>query len=149
MNRYKVRWLRSRDMPEVLAIEQASFKNAWTEKDLRRYLGARKCLGMVAEQDETVVGFMIYERHETRLHILNFAVHPRLRRRKVGTALVDKMKCKLSTRRTYITLNVRETNLRAQFFFSNQGFRAANVLHGYYEDTGEDAYLMTWKPPID
>jgi [ribosomal protein S18]-alanine N-acetyltransferase len=149
MNRYKVRWLSARDRPEVLAIENASFKGAWTDEDFRRCLGARNCLSLVAEQDATVVGFMIYERHETSLHILNFAVHPQRRRRKVGTALVDKMKSKLSTRRTHITMNVRETNLVAQFFFRQQGFRAVNVLHGYYEDTGEDAYLMTWKPPID
>ena len=31
---------------------------------------------MVAEQGEKVVGFMIYELHKAKLHILNFAVHP-------------------------------------------------------------------------
>jgi [ribosomal protein S18]-alanine N-acetyltransferase len=149
MNRYKVRWLSARDMPEVLAIETASFKGAWTEENFRRCLDTRTGIGMVAEQDETVVGFMIYERDKTRLHILNLAVHPQRRRQKAGAALVKKLTSKLSTRRTQIILNVRETNLGAQLFFRQQGFRAVNLLPGHYEDTGEDAYLMTWKLPID
>jgi len=136
-------------MPEVLVIEQASFKGAWTQEDFRDCLGARNCLSMVAEQDKTVVGFMIYERDKTRLHILNLAVHPQRRRQKVGAALVKRLTSKLSTRRTRITLKVRETNLGAQLFFRQQGFRAVDVLPGHYEDTGEDAYLMTWKLPID
>ena len=29
---------------------------------------------MVAEYEDRVVGFMIYELHKTRIHVLNFAV---------------------------------------------------------------------------
>ena len=38
-----------------------------------------------------------------------------------------------------------ETNLPAQLFFSKQGFRAVRVLRGYYEDSGEDAFLMQYR----
>jgi ribosomal-protein-alanine N-acetyltransferase len=31
----------------------------------------RNCIGMVAEDDAQLVGFMIYELHKTRLYILN------------------------------------------------------------------------------
>ena len=41
---------------------------------------------MVAEQGEKVVGFMIYELHKTKLHILNFAVHPGLPPRAASAA---------------------------------------------------------------
>ena len=54
--------------------------------------------------------------------------------------------CKLSShRRTRITLEVRETNLPAQLFFRTQGFRAVRVLRSYYEDSGEDAFLMQYR----
>ena len=36
--------------------------------------------GMVAEHDNRIIGFMIYELHKTRLHILNFSVHDDFRR---------------------------------------------------------------------
>src|SRR3954454_1662278 len=101
---------------------------------------------MVAEQGEKVVGFMIYELHKNKLHILNFAVHPGCRRAGVGSQMVAKLISKLSShRRTRITLEVRETNLGAQLFFSKQTFRATRVLRAYYEDSGEDAFLMEYR----
>jgi ribosomal-protein-alanine N-acetyltransferase len=135
-----------RDMPEVLQTEQQSFEFAWTEEDFLRCLRQRNCIGMVAEQGEKVVGFMIYELHKAKLHILNFAVHPGQRRSGVGSQMVAKLISKLSShRRTRITLEVRETNLAAQLFFSRQGFKATRVLRAYYEDSGEDAYLMEYR----
>lgn len=141
--RVHIRWMIRRDMPEVLLTEQQSFEYAWTEEDFLRCLRQRNCIGMVAEQGEKVVGFMIYELHKAKLHILNFAVHPSCRRLGVGAQMVAKLISKLSShRRTRITLEVRETNLTAQIFFRSQEFKAVRVLRSYYEDSGEDAFLM-------
>ena len=144
--RVHIRWMIRRDMPEVLHTEQHSFAYAWTEEDFLRCLRQRNCIGMVAEHGEKVVGFMIYELHKNKLHILNFAVHGQWRRKGVGAQMVAKLISKLSShRRTRITLEVRETNLAAQLFFSRQSFRATRVLRGYYEDSGEDAFLMEYR----
>ena len=144
--RVHIRWMIRRDMPEVLQTEQDSFEFAWTEEDFLRCLRQRNCIGMVAEQGEKVVGFMIYELHKAKLHILNFAVHPGYRRSGVGSQMVQKLISKLSShRRTRITLEVRETNLGAQLFFSRQSFKAVRVLRSYYDDSGEDAFLMQYR----
>ena len=144
--RVHIRWMIRRDMPEVLQIEQQSFEYAWTEEDFLRCLRQRNCIGMVAEHGERVVGFMIYELHKQKLHILNFAVSPRHRRTGVGGQMVAKLISKLSShRRTRITLEVRETNLPAQLFFRKQDFRAMKVLRAYYEDSGEDAFQMQYR----
>ncbi|HPM80023.1 MAG TPA: ribosomal protein S18-alanine N-acetyltransferase [Candidatus Anammoximicrobium sp.] len=141
-----IRWMIRRDMPEVLDIENRSFEFAWTEEDFIRCLRQRNCIGMVAEHDERVVGFMIYELHKNRLHILNFAVHPEFRRRGVARGMVRKLIGKLSPqRRNRILLEIRETNLAAQLFFRETGFRAISVLREFYEDTPEDAYLMQYR----
>jgi ribosomal-protein-alanine N-acetyltransferase len=138
-----IRWMIRRDMPEVLAIEERSFEFPWSEDDFVRCLRQRNCIGMVAERDERVVGFMIYELHKNRLHILNFAVHPDYRRSNVGSQMAVKLVGKLSPqRRSRILLEVRETNLAAQLFFRDLGFRAISVLRDFYDDTTEDAYLM-------
>src|SRR5215213_10091464 len=103
--RVHIRWMIRRDMPEVLQTEQESFDYSWTEEDFLRCLRQRNCIGMVAEQGERVVGFMIYELHKQKLHILNFAVHPQCRRHGVGAQMVTKLIGKLSShRRTRITL---------------------------------------------
>ncbi len=144
-----IRWMIRRDMPEVLDIEGQSFEFPWSEEDFIRCLRQRNCIGMVAEFEEQVVGFMIYELHKTRLHVLNFAVNPKFRRRAVGQAMMSKLVSKLShQRRNRILLEVRETNLAAQLFFRRIGFRAVSVLRDFYDDTTEDAYLMqfTYQP---
>ena len=101
---------------------------------------------MVAELDHDVVGFMIYELHKSRLHVLNFSVASAMRRRGVGSQMVAKLISKLShERRTRILLEVRETNLAAQLFFRALGYRAVSVLREFYEDTPEDAYIMEYQ----
>ena len=144
--RVHIRWMIRRDMPEILGIETLSFEFPWSEEDFVRCLRQRNCIGMVAEHGDRVVGFMIYELHKTRLHILNFAVHPDYRYNRVGMQMVNKLVSKLShQRRTRILLEVRERNLPAQVFFRALGFRAISVLRDYYEDTVEDAYLMEYR----
>src|SRR5262245_30732838 len=86
-----IRWMIRRDMPEVLAIEDQSFEFPWAEDDFIRCLRQRNCIGMVAEHNERVAGFMIYELHKSKLHILNFAVESHLRRRGVGRQMVKKL----------------------------------------------------------
>jgi ribosomal-protein-alanine N-acetyltransferase len=143
--RVHIRWMIRRDMPEVLAIEHASFEFPWCEEEFLRVLRQRNCIGMVAEYGERVVGFMIYELHKNKLHVLNFASHPEFRRQGVGHQMVAKLVGKLSShRRTRIALSVRETNLPAQLFFRVEGFRAMEVVREHYQDTGEDAYLMQY-----
>jgi [ribosomal protein S18]-alanine N-acetyltransferase len=144
--RVHIRWMIRRDMPEVLQTEGESFEFPWSEDDFIRCLRQRNCIGMVAEHDDRVVGFMIYELHKTRIHVLNFAVSKAYRRSGVGSQMIAKLSAKLSTlRRSRILLEVRETNLDAQLFFRENGFRAVSVLRSYYADTPEDAYVMQYR----
>jgi ribosomal-protein-alanine N-acetyltransferase len=141
-----IRWMIRRDMPSVLAIESGSFEFPWSEDEFIRCLRQRNCIGMVAELNEQVVGFMVYELHKNRLHILNFSVHEQFRRNGIGAAMVEKLISKLSyQRRSRIMLEVRETNLSAQLFFKSLDFRAVSVLRDFYEDTTEDAYVMQYR----
>ena len=142
----QIRWLIRRDMADVLEIERASFEFAWSEEDFLCCLRQRNCIGIVAEHNQQAVGFMIYELHKSRLRILNFAVKPEHRKQGVATQMVNRLIDKLSQqRRKEILLEVRETNLAAQKFFSKQGFRALGVLRGHYDDTTEDAYIMQYR----
>lgn len=147
--RVHIRWMIRRDMPEVLRAEQLSFEYAWREEDFLRCLRTRNCNGMVAEYREKVLGFMIYELHKNKLHILNFAVHPDWRRVSIGTQMVERLISKLSSHRCpRITLELRETNLHAQLFFRKQKFLSTGVLRAFYEDSGEDAIPMEYRHPM-
>ena len=146
-----IRWMIRRDMPAVQMIEREAFEFPWSHDDFMRCLRTRNCIGMVAEHDDEIVGFMIYELHMNRLHILNFAVDAKLRRSGVGSAMIGKLVSKLSpNRRNRMMLEVRETNVAGQLFFKSLGFRAISVLRDFYNDTTEDAYLMQYRvlPPV-
>jgi len=140
-----VRWMIRRDMPEVLAIEHEAFEFPWSDEDFTRCLRQRNCIGMVAEVADSVVAFMIYELHRSRLHMINFAIARSHRRLGVGTHMMEKLYGTLTPdRRSRVVLEVRETNLPAQLFFRTLGFRATSVLKDFYQDTTEDADLMEY-----
>lgn len=145
-----VRWMIRRDLPVVLDIEQRCFEFPWQEEDFLVALRQRNVIGMVAERNERVVGFMIYELHKKRLHLLSMAVHPNHARQGIGSTLIQKLVSKLSTlNRSFVDLEVRETNLRAQLFFKSMGFEAVEILREFYRDTdcdcSEDAYSMRFR----
>nr|WP_245764689.1 ribosomal protein S18-alanine N-acetyltransferase [Planctomicrobium piriforme] len=142
----QIRWLIRRDMAEVLRIEQASTPNPWNDEDFLCCLRQRNCIGMVAEHNHRILGFMIYELHKSRLHILNFAVAPEGRRHGIGSQMVLRLVDKLSQqRRSEILLEIREGNLDAQLFFKKQNFKAVCVLRRHFDDTAEDAYIMQFR----
>ena len=149
-NTVYIRWMIRRDLPTVLDIENRCFEFPWNEGDFVRCLRQRSCIGMVAERGDQVVGFMLYELHKNRLHLLSMAVDPDYSRQGIGTTLIEMLIRKLSyQRRNRIVLEVRESNLAAQLFFKAMGFKAIMVLHKFYEDSDadcdEDAYMMQFR----
>lgn len=142
------RWMIRRDIPDVLAIEQASFEYPWSEDDLLCCLRQENCVGRVATLNKEVVGFMvyIYRSHDDEIGLLNLAVDPQFRRLRVGAQMIGVLKDRLSHRKADgISLEVRETNLAAQLFFNSMGFRAISVIRDRYDDTDEDAYVMMYR----
>ena len=135
-----IRWMVRPDMSEVLNIEKVSFIHPWSEEDFIRCLRQRNCIGMVAEYDKRVAGFMIYDLHKNKLHVLNFAVAENFRRKTVGHQMVSKLQGKLSKqRRNRLSLEIEERNLAGLQFFKSQGFIATGIrenmitMQFYYE----------------
>lgn len=136
-----IRWLISRDMPEVLVVEQACFEFPWSSEEFLKCLRQRNCVGMVSEHRHSIVGFMVYELFKGEIQILNLAVYPDHQRCGVGTQMIDRLKDKLSQqRRTQMFAEVRERNVDAQLFFRVMGFQATELIRGYYED----CYVMRY-----
>ncbi len=142
-----LRWQIRRDLPQVLAIENASFSEPWTEEDFLSHARQRNEIQMVAElklgehEEPSILGYYGYSLQKTRIHIINFAVHPEYRRRGVGAAMVQKLLNKLCPgRRNRLTLDIGERNTSAHLFFKAMGFEAVAVKRGFFPETGEDAY---------
>lgn len=146
----RIRWQIRRDLKEVLEIERNSFAIPWQERDFIEALRERNVIGQVAvdvtDDKELIAGYMIYELHPDRLHLLNLAVDPESRNKGVARSLINKLLSKLSPdRRRFISLEVQDINLPAQLFFKSMGFRAVDILKNYYDDTDSDAYMFEYK----
>lgn len=122
----QIRWLIRRDMPEVLDIEQACFKIPWEEADFLHNLRQRNCIGMVAERDHAIVGFMIYELRKSKLGIINFAVRPDVQKLGIGRAMLQRLHDKLvQQKRNKIVVLLPESHRGASRFF--EGYEDVEV----------------------
>jgi len=138
-------------LPEVLAIERASFPSAWDEATFRTELGHdwSRCFVLVREGG-AVIGNLIYWSIVGELELLNVATHPEHRGQGVGRALVAHMiDAGVRSGAHLATLEVRRSNAHAVALYERMGFATVAVRPGYYGDNGEDALVMQRVIPRD
>ena len=150
-----IRWMLTKDLDTVTSIETKSNEYYISRDDMIKLLRKRSVVAMVAVEGENedtgeITGFMIYELMNRRIQLLDIAVHTKYRRKGIGTGLIEKLKEKLShKRRTKISTEVRESNLELLLFLKRQNFRAVEVIRNYFQDTGEDAFVMHFVLPTE
>ena len=144
MGELVIRRMRLEDVPAVAAIEKATFARPWSEEsfrqELERNVAARY---LVAERDGRVTGYAGAWIILDESHITNIAVAEDSRGQGIGLTLTRALLQYLSNLgAAYATLEVRVSNLRAQGLYKKLGFVSVGKRKRYYEDNGEDAYLM-------
>lgn len=134
-----IRWMRAEDLDACVAIELESFKTPWTKQEFRSQLSEMSCVGMVYEVDHEIAGYVVYRLTRRNIEIINLAVAPKYRRTAIATAIIKRLKHKLSHdgKRT-VTAIVSDANLAAQLLFRSSGLIATNTIRGWYDD-GQDA----------
>jgi len=141
-----VRWMVRRDFAQVLAIEQTCFEFPWTEDEFRQCLQQPNCLGMVAEYEDRIVGFVVYETPKNRIFITNIATDPEFQRHGIARQMIQKLVTKMIYQRRYkLAIEIRETNLPALLCFRALGFRTAMIRKNFYEYQSEDAYVLQYR----
>jgi [ribosomal protein S18]-alanine N-acetyltransferase len=131
ITRVHIRWMIRRDMPEVLAIDAASYPERWGEETFLTHLRNHSTIGMVAELGETVVGFMLYELHKSSIGLIRFAVAPVRRYEGVGRQMTDKLAGKLASHhRTRIVCEVDERLTAGHLFLGRVGYVATRIVPG-------------------
>jgi len=142
----QVRWMVRRDFAQVLTIEESCFEFPWTAEEFLQCLQQPNCLGMVAEYEERIVGFVIYETPKNRLFVSNIAVVPEFQRHGIARQMIQKLVTKMiHQRRQKITIEIRETNLPALLCFRALGFKSTNILKNFYDEQSEDAYVLQYR----
>ena len=141
-----VRSLTYADLPAVQGIERRSFPTPWSLAMFVLELSKGDGICLAAERKGQLVGYLICARYDTILHVMNVAVAPEWRRLGVATALLHELYSRAGDPNARFTLEVRRSNAGAIALYEREGFRIAGVRRRYYQDNGEDAYIM-WRTP--
>lgn len=141
------------DLHQVEEIEQASFPTPWPKKAFQYELTSnRTALCWVAEwnpagQDPIIVATLVIWMILDEAHIGTLAVRPGYRRQRIAQRLLAKGLIESArSGATHALLEVRESNQSAQELYQKFGFDVVGTRPGYYQDTQEDALLMTLAP---
>jgi [ribosomal protein S18]-alanine N-acetyltransferase len=104
-------------------------------------------LGAFDPETGNLLGYLIISRYVDAWHVMNLAVAPGFRRRRIASSLLDRLFDLTAgeDRRGY-TLEVRVSNDVAIRLYEQAGFRARGIRRGYYTDNREDALVM-WRDP--
>lgn len=133
------------DLPEVMEIEQLSFRNPWTVEEFRTAYDNSLLIKTVAEYRADIVGYIVYETRRATADIINLAVHPSILRRHIGSHLLDSIRIRGVARPKLVTADVSEANLEGQLFFRSRGYRATEVIRSKFSD-GSAAYHFERRP---
>ena len=97
------------------------------------------------DNNENVIGFVIYVAVEQEAHLLNIAVDNNYQRKGIGSILVNHLKKQVQAMGiNLITLEVRVSNTNAISFYKKHNFIEDAIRANYYsKPKPEDALLMS------
>jgi ribosomal-protein-alanine N-acetyltransferase len=142
--------MRRRDLRRVMAIEQVVFPEPWSHGVFVSELSLRKGRAYrVARIGRETVGYVGLMFVEEEAHVTTVAVAPEYQRQGIGTQIMlGAVRIAQEEGSRHISLEVAVGNERAQGIYRRFGFAPVGVRKGYYQLTGEDAYVM-WAYDID
>lgn len=148
---YEIRPLTIADLPQMRAIEEESFSTPWpghayqselTTNRLARYVGAWR--------GGELLGFGGIWLMVDEAHVTTISVAPPFRGEGLGTALMLELLDEARRGGARVaTLDVRVSNASAQRLYARLGFAEAGRRVRYYEESGEDAIIMTTPELMD
>jgi [ribosomal protein S18]-alanine N-acetyltransferase len=142
--------MRRRDLRRVMAIEVVAFPEPWSHSVFVSELSLRRGRAYrVARIGKETVGYVGLMFVEEEAHVTTVAVAPEYQGRGIGTQIMlGAIRVALEEGARTVSLEVAVGNERAQALYRRFGFVPVGVRRGYYQLTGEDAFVM-WAYDID
>lgn len=136
--------MRTDDIDRVHAVETACFAQPWSLESFQSEMNNLCARYVVLEEDGVIVAFGGMWLILDEAHINNIAVLPECRGRGYGRRVMKEL-MRIAYRAleiTDMTLEVRVSNAVAIALYTSMGFEVAGRRKRYYEDNGEDAFVM-------
>ncbi len=148
-NKVDFRRLELRDLNAIESIERESYPTPWSRSMFAGELAKPSSISLGAFDPETdeLLGYLIISRYVDAWHVMNLAIAPKYRRRRIASSLLERLfELTSSEGRRGYTLEVRVSNDVAIKLYEQSGFKARGIRRGYYTDNREDALIM-WRDP--
>jgi [ribosomal protein S18]-alanine N-acetyltransferase len=133
-----------RDLKTILEIEKRVFPEPWSSTIFGSELALRHGRSYrVARISRRIVGYRGVMLSGEEAHITTLAVAPEYHRRGIASVLLlDAVTTAVESGARQLSLEVAFSNHGAQALYRRFGFAPVGVRKGYYQMTGEDAYVM-------
>jgi [ribosomal protein S18]-alanine N-acetyltransferase len=148
-NRLAFRRLELRDLNAIEKIERASYRTPWSRSMFAGELAKPSSisLGGFDPENGELLGYLIISRYVDAWHVMNVAVAPKHRRKRIAAGLLERLfEVTAGEGRRGYTLEVRVSNDVAIRLYEQAGFKPRGIRRGYYTDNREDALIM-WRDP--
>lgn len=132
--------MNSQHLDGVVNIEKICFVHPWSRAVLEQQLNLDTSHFVVATVDEKVVGYMGLQVFSGEGYVTNVAVLPEYRRQGIAKMLIEKQ---MQNEMSFITLEVRESNLPAIKLYESCGFENVGIRPKFYSNPTENAIIMT------
>lgn len=134
----------SGQLDDVYIIETECFSHPWSKQSIEEELNNETSLFLVAKEENEVIGYIGMSIVIDEGYIFNVAVREKYRNKGVATALINELVTYGKKNNfSFITLEVRESNLPAILLYSKFGFIKAGERKDYYSNPKENAILLT------
>ena len=129
------------DVDAIWEIEQSVFSSPWSREQLAHELVVTPTAGhWILDDESSMIGYIMSYIVHYEVQIINIAVRLSCQYRGYGKRILSEFLSQFN-KKTYLFLEVRESNLPAYQLYSNFGFEQIEIRRKYYHD-GEDAIVM-------
>lgn len=141
----QIRHYRPTDFDRLYDIDQLCFaaRIAYSRPELALYIRHARSITRVAELAGEAVGFVIGKLEtSSRAHVVTLDVLPEVRRRRIGTALMETLHGEFSSLGVRVSvLEVNAEDMTARIFYEKLSYRYSGILRDYYGQ-GLNAWRM-------
>lgn len=128
---------------QIALLERECFADPWSEQSIASELHNPLSVWLVAQQGQTLLGYVGSQTCLDETDMMNIAVFPASRRQGVARALIDALVSALRERGSkQLTLEVRASNGPARQLYESLGFLQVGLRKNYYRNPKEDALIL-------
>lgn len=144
MKNFIIAPMREEHIWEIARLEAVCFSSPRPEEALRAELTNDTAVFFVALCENKVAGYAGMHCILDECDIDNVAVFPAYRRQGIAGALLDALEdCARVHGASFLTLEVRASNMPAIRLYRGKGYQKVGARPHYYDKPREDAFLLT------